>query len=98
MQKDLTVTIDNNDPKTEGIKTYQIATMQDIANCVTVENLEGFITDFKALLSSYLLIKEAVKIGIKNGEISGDANILFPAFEWIDDWKETESENFNEFY
>ena len=98
MQKDLTVKIDSNDPKTDGVKTYHIATMQDIANCVTVDNLEGFMTDFKALLSSYLLIKETVKIGIKNGEISGDANILFPAFEWVDDWKETEDETEFKFY
>ena len=87
MQHELTVQIDNNDPKTDGVKTYQIATLQDIADCVTVDNLDGFMTDFKALLSSYLLIKETVKIGVKNGDISEDANVLFPPFWWTDDWK-----------
>ena len=87
MQHELSVKIENNNPKTEGIKTYQIASMQDIADCVTVDNLEGFITDFKAVLSSYLLIKETIQIGIKNDDISSDATVHFPSFEWIDDWK-----------
>lgn len=65
----------NNDPKTEDVKTYTIATMQDIADCVTIENLEGFLTDFQNVLLSYLLAKEMVK------------NVKLPSFEWTDDWK-----------
>ena len=84
---ELITKINNNDPKTEGVKTYQIATMQDIADCVTVDNLEGFMTDFKAVLSSYLLIKETVNIAKKKDGVLTDGTLFFPPFEWVDDWK-----------
>ena len=84
---ELTIKIDNNDPKTEGVKTYQIATMQDIADCVTVDNLEGFLTDLHGVLSAYLLTKETVRIGIEKGQIASDFTLPPPSFEWIDDWK-----------
>ena len=87
MQHELSVQIDNNNPKTEGVKTYQIASMQDIADCVTVDNLDGFMTDFKAVLSSFLLIKETVNIAKKKDGVLTDGTLFFPPFEWIDDWK-----------
>ena len=78
MQHELSVQIDNNNPKTEGVKTYQIASMQDIADCVTVDNLDGFMTDFKAVLSSFLLIKETVNIAKKKDGVLTDGTLFSP--------------------
>jgi len=55
------------------MNSYKIETVQDIADCVTLENLENFITDFRGVLASYLLLK------------SVDKNVKLPKFTWIDD-------------
>lgn len=74
-QEEITFEAKNGNPKQGDVKTYTIATMQDIADCVTIENLEGFFTDFQNVLLSYLLAKEMVK------------DVKLPQFEWTDDWK-----------
>lgn len=76
----------NKDPK-ENAKSYHIETIQDIADCVTIYNVEGFLTDFELSLKSYLLAKSVLQEKIENGEMPNDAKVKFPSFTWIDDWK-----------
>lgn len=76
----------NKDPK-EDAKSYHIETIQDIADCVNIDNVEGFLTDFELSLKSYLLAKSLLEEKIKKGEMPSDAKVKFPSFTWIDDWK-----------
>lgn len=71
--------IGNNNPKEGEYKRYVIKTVSDISKAVTVDNIDGFITDLKACLLCYLLAKS-----VANAE---SENIEFNSFEWIDDHK-----------
>ena len=77
----------NKDPKENAI-SYHIENIQDIADCVTIDNVEGFLHDFELSLKSYLLAKSLLEEKVKKGEIMpNDAKVIFPSFTWIDDWK-----------
>lgn len=76
----------NKDPKENPI-THEITSLQDIANAVTVENIDGFIVDFKGALLAYLLVKETVK------ESNPNIELIFPSFTWTDDWKPQKTTN-----
>jgi hypothetical protein len=78
--------ISNLNPK-ENPTTYEIKTLQDIGNCITNENLAGFIKDLEICLASFLLYKALIKEGIDKGEVSPDTEVTFPSMKWIDDWK-----------
>lgn len=71
--------IGNNNPKEGEHKKYKIETVSDISKAVTLENLDGFMTDLKACLLCYLLTKSIAK--------DIDSNIEFQMFNWIDDHK-----------
>ncbi len=76
----------NKNPKENPI-SYHIKTIQDIADCVTIDNIEGFLIDFELSLKSYLLAKAVLDEKIEKGEVPNDAKVKFPSFTWIDDWK-----------
>jgi hypothetical protein len=76
----------NKNPKENPI-SYHIETIQDIADCVTMENVDGFLTDFELSIKSYLLAKSLLEEQINKGEMPKDAKVKFPSFTWIDDWK-----------
>ena len=76
----------NKDPKENAI-SYHIETIQDVADCVRIDNVEGFLHDFELSLKSYLLAKSLLEEKIKKEEMPNDAKVKFPSFTWIDDWK-----------
>jgi len=61
--------------------TYDIKTIKDIGECVTIENADGFLKDFELALRSFVLAK-AMTTPDENNK-----NITFEGFEWIDDWE-----------
>lgn len=69
----------------EDAKSYQIRTVQDIADCVTDDNIEGFLHDFEFVLRCHILLKAINEAGIKEGKIPEGSKIELPSFEWIDD-------------
>lgn len=71
--------IGNNDPKEGEHKRYLIETVSDISKAVTIDNIDGFITDLKASLLCYLFAKS-----VANAE---SQDLEFNSFEWIDDHK-----------
>lgn len=89
-EANIEVSFMNKDPK-EDAKSYHIETIQDIADCVTIDNVEGFLTDFQLSLRSYLLTKSLLEEKIKKGEMPCEAKVKFPSFIWIDDWKTNEN-------
>ena len=88
-QEEIKVKIQNNNPKKKDVKTYEIATVQDMADCVTSENIEGFLQDLEMCLRSHILVKALTNAQISEGKLPPDFKILFPSFKWIDDWKPT---------
>ena len=62
-------------------KKYLIETIQDVANCVTLENIDNFIIDFEGVLRAMLLLESASK------DIDKFVDVKFPSFVWIDDNK-----------
>jgi hypothetical protein len=88
-QEEIKVKIQNNNPKKKGVKTYEIATVQDMADCVTSENIEGFLQDLEMCLRTHILVKACTNAQISEGKLPPDFKILFPSFKWIDDWKPT---------
>jgi hypothetical protein len=90
-QEEIKVKIQNNNPKKKGIKTYEIVTVQDIADCVTSENIEGFLQDLEGCLRSHILVSALTNAHISDGKLPADCKILFPSFLWIDDWKPTKN-------
>lgn len=76
----LQINIQNQNPIPDP-KTYTIRTLQDIADCVTSENIEGFLQDFELTLRSYLFIKSVSE------ETNPGYKVNFPEFGWIDDHK-----------
>lgn len=67
-------------------KEYKLETIQDIANMVTVDNLEKFISDFRAFLLGYMSAQVLSDMGAKK---AGTDKIQIPitSFVWIDDDK-----------
>ena len=86
-ESQIKVKIQNNNPKKKGVNTYEIATVQDMADCVTSENIKGFLIDLEGCLQSHILIKALTNAQISEGKLPPDFKILFPSFKWIDDWK-----------
>lgn len=78
--------LQNLNPKKNPV-SYNIETLQDIADCITNENYEGFLVDFEACLLSVLLMKSTIKGLVDEGKIPDDTKVEFPKFTWIDDWK-----------
>lgn len=72
--------IQNQDAKPDP-QIYRIKTLQDIADCVTDENIKGFLIDFELTLRTYFLVKSISE------ETNPGYKINFPEFEWIDDHK-----------
>lgn len=89
-EANIEVSFMNKDPK-EDAKSYHIETVQDIADCVNIYNIDGFLTDFELSLKSYILAKALLEEKIEKGEISSESKIKFPSFTWIDDWKTNEN-------
>ena len=58
---------------------YEISTMQDILDCVTAENIDRFMIDFRNYLDSAILVKIFSSL---KGE-----KIVNKGFTWIDDSK-----------
>lgn len=79
------IKLQNNDPK-DNPKSYQISTLQDIADCVTPENITGFLKDFEGCLRSYHLMQAILKAAVDEGRME-ESKLEFPSFTWIDDWK-----------
>jgi len=84
--------LQNKNPKKNPV-SYQIETMQDIANCVTIDNIDGFMIDFEASVRSFLLFKSIKDDLVSKGELPPGSEIQFPSFEWIDDWKPKRKRN-----
>lgn len=61
--------------------------MQDIANCITSQNIDGFLKDFEMCLRTYLLTKAITDASIKECRTPIGTTIKFLSFTWIDDWK-----------
>lgn len=80
------IRIQNKNPKKDPI-TYKLVTVQDIADCVTVDNIDGFLKDFRMCLESVLLMKLVYEEHKKKGEIPQDSKVIMPHIEWTDDWK-----------
>lgn len=78
--------ITNNNP-IKNPKQYEIKTIEDIFNCVTHENIKGFMTDFEMMLMSYLLMDALIKAQISDGKLPEGTKTPIPTFTWIDDWK-----------
>ena len=74
-QELIEISIQNKDPKQHGVKSHEIATIQDIADCVDSDNLDGFMIDLKAIIQSFILVK------------SIDKNVTLESFVWTDDHK-----------
>jgi len=74
--KELVLEIKRTNPKENPI-TYHIENMQDIANCVNSNNVDGFLEDFELVVRSMVALK--ILAEEHNDKIS------FPYFEWIDD-------------
>jgi len=70
------VKIMKDNPKENPVH-YEIKCMQDIADCITPENLEKFYTEFGQVLLNLSIAKEAAKLH--------NVKIEFPSFEYIDD-------------
>jgi len=56
-------------------KEYEIETIQDIADMVTVDNIDNFMKDFRGVLLGYMTAKLA----------GGNKSIPMKNFKWIDD-------------
>lgn len=84
--EEINVRIQNKNPKKDPI-TYHLRTIQDIADCVTSDNVKGFLKDFEICLHTLLLMKSLNNAAIQEGKIPTDTKILMPHIEWIDDWK-----------
>ncbi len=68
-------------------KEYEIKTIEDIDNCVTRENIDGFLKDFEMVLRMHFLYNEILKAQIAEGKIPEGTTIPLVSFKWIDDWK-----------
>jgi hypothetical protein len=69
-------------------KKYEIKTMQDVLNCVTMDNIDNFLVDFRYYIESAIAIQnigkaicEAENIPKKLSDVTTDG------FTWIDDGK-----------
>jgi hypothetical protein len=83
--EELIISIKNANPKKGAAQTYDIRTLQDITDCVTSENIEGFLVDFECVLRAHILIRALTAEKAQKGEIHEDSIIVFESFEWIDD-------------
>ena len=67
---------------------YKIETMQDIVNAVTVENIEYFLKDFKAVLGAALLTKAIIENSEEMKNLpEAEKKVTMPSYTWIDDHK-----------
>jgi len=74
--KELILEIKRTNPKENPI-TYHIENIQDIANCVNSNNVDGFLEDFEMVIRSMVEWKILAE--------ENNHKITFPSFEWIDD-------------
>lgn len=65
--------------------SYTIATLQDIADCITSENADRFLHEFEVVIRSIVLLKTAADISTSEKGAVNNEKILFPQFTWIDD-------------
>jgi len=69
-------------------KKYQIKTMQDVFNCVTMDNINNFIIDFRGVIETYIAFRNLSKtIGEVEGLPPGLAEVSSEGYTWIDDGK-----------
>lgn len=71
---------------------HEIKTYEDIINCISPDNLENFLEDFREALETYLSVLGVAKVGAQmiGMDVSGKRNseIVEPrGFVWIDDGK-----------
>ena len=65
-------------------KKYEIKTVQDIINCTNESNLDNFLIDLKAFLTTAHAIKTIFELV---GETKEQKEIGTDGFTWIDDGK-----------
>lgn len=67
-------------------KRYEIKTMQDVIDCVTLDNIDNFMIDFRTYIESAISIK-AIGEAICDAENIDKAfsGLKTDGFTWIDD-------------
>jgi hypothetical protein len=67
-------------------KEYEIKTMQDIINCVTIDKIDSFMIDFRNYLESAITIKKLGEAICEADNINRElARVTTEGFTWIDD-------------
>lgn len=67
-------------------KTYKLKTVEDIANAVTLDNVDRFVDDFRMWLGHVLAHRGTKKILLK-GKYAYFGEIDITSLTWIDDGK-----------
>lgn len=67
-------------------KEYEISTMQDVLNCVTMDNIDNFMIDFRYYIESAIAIKNIGKAIYNAEDIPEElSDVTTSGFTWIDD-------------
>lgn len=70
------------------LKEYKINTMQDVLDCVTMDNIDNFMVDFRYYIESAIAIKKIGNAICEAENLPAElSNMSTIGFTWIDDGK-----------